>query len=120
LASNAKTLRGISKKIKGDIFFKKKLAEFLADLEVDLGTTDVKSMLLNGNRGYLAMNEKDLCDIFDRQVEKLRNGQLSPLRFKGVHPGWSDKGDKAAKQYLEYAESLYDLIFEKVILLDSL
>ena len=64
-----KRLRKIAKNIVGQPKLKKDIAAFLAkNIHNDnkrLSTEQIQSMLINGNRGFLAMNEKELTDKFD-------------------------------------------------------
>ena len=101
---------------------KKKLAKFLAE-SYGLVPVDIQQdMLINGHRGYLAMTEKELTDLFDKEYEKLLadKKKREDTRDEHNHGSWEwahyaadvEKVDKK----IEQADEVYDSIFEEVFL----
>ena len=126
-------LRKRVKDVKKVPMLKKRIANWIADMDMSCNpdarsNASVKRMLLKGNRGYLAMSEKELCDIFDKVYQSLVNNEFKQYEMLGVIDHdllskpryyWRDEQqriDKIRKHFLDRADSIYNLIFEDLVL----
>lgn len=107
-------LRKIAKNIQKQPKLKKLLAEYLADQPEF--TIDVRKVKIYGHRGFLAMTEKDLTDMFDKHYEdlskKLEEAEASKARLSP----WETNHMTSIKTRLTKAEQIYTEIFEEVFL----
>lgn len=118
-------LRKIAKNIGKQPKLKKKLAEYLASTHNKVTPDELTNMLLKGHRGYLAMTEKELTDLFDKKYESLTI-QLQDLKTEeaelktGIRKRsyWGDygKGIKKVQEQIDQADTVYDALFEEVFL----
>lgn len=106
-------MRAVAKQVKGDKQFKKLIANFLADVVIESKSYDIKEILTVGCRGYLAMTEDDLADLFDHFVKQISEDEV---KITG-HTSWSYNQAQSPKdRLLARADQIYDEIFERIIL----
>lgn len=108
---------------------KKQIANWLADMDLstmDLSNIDrMRRMLVKGNRGYLAWNERELSIYFDKIYDNLKKGDFdNNINQKGCNPEiptlhWKDKEDAILilkDHFIKRADKIYDIVFEDVFL----
>lgn len=108
-------LRKKSKNIAKQPKLKKTISEFLADRTiVSTIKVDIKKMLIEGHRGFLAMKETDLCNLFDKEYERMLE-KMEELSNEQMN--WMTEGKiNALKEELKRAEAIYDIVFEDTFL----
>ena len=101
---------------------KKVLAEWLTDDAIETRDYNIRPILYSGHRGFMAMGEKELTDLFDKRYEELdkRLQALKEELAENNQGGWGEErlGEKIKKQNdkLAAAEQVYTEIFEEVFL----
>lgn len=102
-------LKNAIKFLKGDIAFKKLLANFIADSDMLLKNQDLREILMVGHRGYMALSEDDLCKLFEESVADLqiKNGASDNTGYY--------RNDSYSK-LLREADEIYNVVFEKMVL----
>lgn len=110
-------LKKMAKNIAAQPKHKKMMAEFLADyLYGNYGKEEIKKMLINGHRGYLAMDETKLGKLFDQTYDSCCNELQSAENETEDLSGWGinrrEKRIETAKEVVRAAEEVYDEIFE--------
>lgn len=105
----------LAKDIKNQPKLKKQLAEYIASNT----RADLKTILLEGHRGFLAMSEKELCGIFDEKVDGLKK-TLAEYEEIMKDPNLRQRRFEpellSCKSKLKEAEALYDSLFEHLFL----
>lgn len=101
------------------------LAEWLADCQMTDVQLDLKKMLLNGQRGFLAMHEKELTNLFDKkyaELETKKDALIEEMKKYENRPNYAweyqttkNQVEKIAAQ-LSAADIVYNEIFEEVFL----
>jgi len=110
-----KKLRKIAKSLKNQPKLKKILAEYLAS--VNKAGFDVEKALIYGHRGYMAMTEKDLTDLFDSHFEEIIENNNRILESEGTRSPWSFERElEDSQSELDKANKISDLLFEQAFL----
>ena len=101
--------------IRGDKAIKKKIAEFLAQYDVNYSHINVQELLQYGHRGYLAMSEKDLYSLMDQRYLTLMSSEFFKELPKMNVSSWNreESIEKERLRMIASAKSVFDEIFEK-------
>ena len=78
-------LRKIAKNIKSQPKLKKVMATYLAENYGRLSNDEIKNILINGHRGFLAMSEKELTGLIDNEYDKLIKNNCSLVEIEKVY-----------------------------------
>lgn len=114
-------VKKVCKEIKKQPKLKKLLAEWLTEYTVQEHAYNPKKMLLEGNRGFLAMSEKELSDMFDKAYDALTE-RIEVYKVDLEDPEllkWDRKSIQSKIERLEEqigsALLVYDEIFENIV-----
>ena len=114
--SKNRSLSKVAKKIIGDKRFKKLLANWIVEALLVLDDHDVKTMLMSGQRGHLAMTEIELCKIFDKTVVRVEAAYESDVQIHAKMWGTERMTNTSYGELMESSGEIVDAIFEKILL----
>lgn len=120
-----KKLKKIAKNIAKQPKLKRKLAEYLASVHGRVSPNELETMLTKGHRGYLAISEKELTDLFDKKYEVLikekeeaveKLADIGPSQWSSRHVAHTVKGCDIK---ISAADKIMDALFEDVFLVSA-
>lgn len=114
MMAKKKRLRKLAKNFDRKSKYKKLVAEYLADVDIDVGIHNLREILINGHRGYGAWDDTKLCAHFDKVYDQIVNRKLRPV------PSCSQRGkavwEEERQRYITRADEIYDELFEETFL----